>query len=179
MHWDTYMRLAIEYERLQVLMWGELAINLGVDLLGPMPGAPLSRAETAEALETLWADYRRNPTAPPADLVARTLDRLHEADQPVARRRSPVRRTLGQTAKTAEIPLDFAREAQREGLLRPDAGRTKRVKRYRPKVACWLGKLHTLRRAGLSWADLRAWTARRFLPEHEHERRWPAGYAPP
>ena len=74
------------------------------------------------------------------------------------------------------MPFAFAQEAQREGLLRPDAGRTKRAKRYRGKLAAWLGKLYALRAAGLAWGDLRAWAARRFTPGHEHERQYPAGY---
>jgi hypothetical protein len=179
MHLDTYLRLLWEYERLEVLMWGELALHLGVELIAPQSGAEQSRTKVGEAVELLWADYQHNPAAPPDDLVERTLGRLQQDDQPGARRRRPVRCTLGQTAKTAEIPLEFAREAQQEGLVRPDAGRTTRRKRYRPKVASWLSKLYILRQAGCTWEELRAWTAHRFLPEHEHERRWPAGYAPP
>ena len=172
MHLSTYMRLYWEYDQLLPIFWGELSLSVGLtDEDSDLPLAKLT--------DLAWGAYQRARTEPPADLVERILARLpdDEDEQPVERRR-PVRRTLHQTAKAAEIPLDFAREAQQEGLLRPDAGRTTRRKRYRPKVASWLAKLHTLRTAGYTWEDLRAWTARRFLLEHEYERRWPAGYAP-
>ena len=86
------------------------------------------------------------------------------------------RRTLGQTAEVAGASYAFAKEAEREGLIQPDAGRGKRRKRYRPKVASWLKKLHVLREAGASWDEIRAWTCSRFQPGHEHEVRWPQGY---
>jgi hypothetical protein len=169
MHLDTYLRLCWEYEKLEQIFWGELSLRLSLGDEQP---------ELATLTEQCWADYQRAPTAPPADLVERILAHLHEEEDPPVDRRRPVRRTIAQTAKAAEIPVDFAREAQQEGLLRPDAGRTARRKRYRPKVASWLAKLHTLRQAGYTWEELHAWAARRFTPGHELERRWPAGYAP-
>lgn len=166
MHHDTYLRLCWEYQRLETVFWGEVSLSVGLADEHP---------DLRDLTEEAWADYQRGPDAPPADLLRRWLVDLHADEQP--RHRRPTRRTLGQTAKAAEIPLAFAQEAQQEGLLRPDGGRTARRKRYRPKVASWLVKLRTLREAGYTWAELRAWSERRFTPGHEHERRWPAGYA--
>ena len=56
----------------------------------------------------------------------------------------------------AGLPYVFAQEAQHEGLIRPDAGRTTRRRRYRRKLAAWLSKLHTLR--------ARAWAGRSCEP---------------
>ena len=163
MHWRTFRALMCEYEKLELIWLGDFELQMGLAAEHP---------ELPEIVDAAWADYQRDPTA-----AERSL-RLYAADEAAAPppRRRPLRRTLGQTAQAAEIPLDFAREAQAEGLLRPDAGRTTRRKRYRPKVASWLMKLHTLRQAGYTWAELRAWSARRFTPGYEHERRWPAGY---
>lgn len=77
--------------------------------------------------------------------------------------------TLGKLAVAAGVSVDFAKEARRARLLRPDTGR-----RYRPKLAGWLAKLGRLRAEGWSWSEIRAWTRRRWLPGHEHERRAPA-----
>ncbi len=167
MHFDTYMRLFWEYHNLETVFWGEVGLSLG---------AADEHPDLRELTEEAWADYQRAPSDPPADLLRRMVASLPADDQPPPHRRQPTRRTLGQTAQAAEIPLDFAQEAQQEGLLRPDGGRTARRKRYRPKVASWLVKLHRLRQAGYTWPELRAWSARRFTPGHEHERRWPAGY---
>ena len=171
MHHSTYLRLWWEYDKLLPVFWGEVGLQAGLT-------DEYSDQGLAALTDLAWADYQRAPAEPPADLVERTLARLHEDEERPPARRRPVRRTLPATAKIAEIPVAFAREAQAEGLLRPDAGRTARRKRYRPKLASWLAKLHTLRQAGYTWADLRAWVARRFLPEYEAERRWPAGYLP-
>ena len=83
------------------------------------------------------------------------------------------RLTLGELAKLAEVPYDFAREAVREGLLRSDKGRTSRRKRYRRRLSNWLAKLHTLREGGMSWCDIHDWTERRWKPENGVERLWP------
>lgn len=168
MHWRTYWRLYWEYEKLDTLFLGDLCLLTGLDAEHP---------EIADYTAQCWAEYQQDPAGPPAD-PRRMLDAMIAADEeaPPPRSRRQPRRTITQTAKAAEIPLDFAQEAQQEGLLRPDAGRTARRKRYRPKVASWLRKLHRLRQAGYTWPELRAWSARRFTPGHEHERRWPAGY---
>lgn len=72
------------------------------------------------------------------------------------------------------MPWAFAKEAVGVGLLRPDWQRGRYHRRYRPKLAQWLAKLHRLRAAGLSWDEICAWTQRRWRPEHAHERTWPA-----
>lgn len=177
MHWSTYERLLAEYGDLQTIWLGDL---------GLMVGLAAERPEIADLTQQLWADYQKHPRQPAprrklsTEEIAATIaeiERLRsttEATRPATR--GAPRRTLGQTAKAAAVPLDFAREAQAEGLLRPDGGRDQRAKRYRPKVASWLAKLQTLRQAGYTWAELRAWSARRFQPGHEAERGWPAGY---
>ena len=43
-----------------------------------------------------------------------------------------------------------------EELIQPDRGRGQRKKRYRKKLASWLGKLHTLREANMSWPEIRS-----------------------
>src|SRR5690606_1838138 len=75
------------------------------------------------------------------------------------------------------VPYAFAKEAQAEGLIRPDGGRGTRVRRYRPKLATWLGKLHRYRAAGMEWEAIRDWTRRRWLPGHDHERQEPGDLA--
>lgn len=169
MHWATYYKLLREYEQLQVISWGEMALLLGLG----------GEQDLAYLVDHTWSEYQRGqaPEPPTAEEIAALLAEVQPAAEPPARRR-PARRTLGQIAKVAAVPVDFAREAQAEGLLRPDAGRSTRRKRYRTKVASWLLKLHRLRQAGCTWPELRAWAARRFTPGHEHERRWPAGYDP-
>jgi hypothetical protein len=83
--------------------------------------------------------------------------------------------TLAELAARADVSVDVARAAVRARLLRADVGRGTRKPRYRVRLVGWLRKLATLRAAGLEWADIRAWTRRRWLPGHEHERAWPAG----
>lgn len=91
-------------------------------------------------------------------------------------RQNPNRLTLGELAATAGVSFAFAQEAQREGLITPDQGRTTRRKRYRARLGNWLGKLWALRQAGLSWEELRAWAKRRWQAGYEHERLWPEGF---
>lgn len=86
-------------------------------------------------------------------------------------------RVLGEIATLAGVPYAVAQEAQREGLIREDAGRTKRRKRYRERLKNWLSKLHKLRAAGLSWEEIRDWSQRRWQPGHEQERVCPSGFA--
>ena len=73
----------------------------------------------------------------------------------------PDRLTLGQLANQAGVSYAFAREAVSEDLIRPDAGRQRRKKRYRRRLASWLSKLYQLKKDGLSWEDIRAWARRR------------------
>lgn len=172
MHYETYGRLVREYRNLFDLR--DMAFTIGAFDLCGWPADMTERLDPADfrnALQASIADYRRKPDHAP-DFTAR-----YEIPEPAPDLDpAPERFTLGELATRAGVPYAFAQEAQREGLLRPDAGRTKRAKRYRGKLAAWLGKLHELRAVGLAWGDLRAWTARRFTPGHEHERQYPAGY---
>lgn len=99
---------------------------------------------------------------------------IAELERASADMHDPNRLTLGELATAAGVPYAFAREASAEGLLRPDGGRSTRTKRYRRRLASWLGKLARLRAEGHSWADLRAWSRRRWQPGHEDERQAPA-----
>jgi hypothetical protein len=101
---------------------------------------------------------------------------LEEEEQERMEAERPERLTLGELATQAGVPFAFAKEAVQEGLITPDKGRTHRAKRYRPRLATWLGKLSTLRSAGYTWDDILDWTKRRWDPGHDHERKWPAGY---
>lgn len=173
MHCDTYGRLAREYYNLSDLRDMSFTVDVFDRFGWPEDmSTAFSPADYREALEATMADYRRKPDH------ATHFAALSEIPDPApdlpAR---PERFTLGELAARAGVPFAFAQEAQREGLLRPDAGRTKRAKRYRGKLAAWLGKLHALRAGGLAWGDLRDWAGRRFTPGHEHERQYPAGYA--
>lgn len=170
MRWSTYDRLCWEYRDLELLSWGELALMLGLDA---------ERPEMADMLENAWADLQHPPAraALTDEEIAQIIAEMKTRRAPPARR-APQRHTLGELARIAQVPLTFARAAQAEGLLRPDAGRSTRRKRYRPKAASWLAKLQRLQQAGYDWPALRAWAARRFTPGHETERRWPAGYDP-
>jgi hypothetical protein len=180
MHWQTYDRLCREYYNLAKLR--ELLHMVSVvRLIGlPEDADLLSLAELEQMLQHDWVEYRQDRAHPrPWPTVRAPVD-VPDLGDPgeLADCAKPERFTLGELATRAGVPFAFAQEAQREGLLRPDAGRTKRAKRYRGKLATWLTKLHTLRAAGLTWDDLRAWTARRFQPGHEQEARWPVGFDP-
>ena len=168
MHWDTYDRLLCEYHNLDDLRMMAFTVKAFVLLGQPADLLPGSAADYRETIQEAYAHYRRNRDHGPA------FAPLDETSDPAPD--VPERLTLGELAERAGVPFAFAQEAQREGLLRPDAGRTKRAKRYRGKLAAWLGKLYELRAAGLAWADLREWAAQRFTPGHAHERRYPAGY---
>jgi hypothetical protein len=173
MHCDTYGRLAREYYNLAELR--TMTFTLKVLALTGWPADLIEKFTPADyqaALHACIAAYRRKPDHVPDCILRAELP--DPAPDPPAR---PARLTLGELATRAGVPFAFAQEVQREGLLRPDAGRTKRAKRYRGKLAAWLGKLHELRAAGLPWGDLRAWAARRFTPGHEHERQYPAANA--
>lgn len=179
MHWDTYGRLAREYMNLARLRDRCFLVGL-IGLAGGLPpddlttesGLTITPAEAREDLRQSLAEYRQDRARPGA-WAARLQER---AEAPTPAR--PERYTLGELAERAGVPYAFAQEAARAGLIRPDAGRTKRAKRYRGRLAGWLGKLQALRAASLPWEDIRAWAARRFLPGNELERRWPAGYDP-
>jgi len=172
MHWDTYDRLLRKYANLADLRTMAFTID-AFDLCGWPADLTerLSPADFRAALQEGIAYYRRKPDHKPD-----FMPRAEIPDPAPDRAPASERLTLGELATRAGVPFAFAQEAQREGLLRPDAGRTKRAKRYRGKLAAWLGKLQSLRAARLSWGELRDWAARRFTPGHEHERQYPAGY---
>lgn len=170
MQWRTYQRLARQYRNLLELRNACFLVDL-FHLVGYPDEQPLAKPALEADLRAQLAAYRADPAhAPPAvDWVDGPGD-----DSTAPTPAGSDRLTLGEVAARAGVSYAFAREAQRAGLIRPDAGRTTRRRRYRPKLAGWLGKLARLRAAGLSWADIRAWVDRRFRPGHEHERQWPA-----
>jgi hypothetical protein len=179
MHWQTYERLCCEYWNLMELR--NLAFNLQlVNLLGATGGMEAAGLPSFEVLGEVvgykWRAFKKDPAALPAlprRLAWEWVEREREARKA---QRAARRGTLGEIARAAAVPVDFAREAQAHGLLRPDSGRGKRRKRYRRKLARWLEKLYLLNQSGYSWQDLASWTRRRFQPGHEHERRYPAGF---
>jgi hypothetical protein len=70
--------------------------------------------------------------------------------------------TIHGLAKAAGVTLDFAREAEQAGLLRPDSDRGRRWPKYRPRLAGWLVKLAQMRADGLTWPEIAAWSKRRW-----------------
>lgn len=180
MHWTTYSRLANEYLTLQNLRHSVFLVEV-TQLISNEPyandGPTLpSPAELKAELDLLWKAYLEQPDRPyfSREKYYRMALRTLQEDEKVNEK--PRRGTLGELARKAGVPYDFAREAQANGLIRPDGGRNTRRKRYRYKLASWLKKLHLLRNSGYSWEELQEWASRRFRPGHEHERRWPAGF---
>jgi len=181
MRFRTYERLFREWLYLHRLRDDVLNLEL-INLVRGLPEmpdvAPIEELDMTEMQDMLRGEWRRRreriaeppepyywpPTAP---------------EEPAMTHYEPERYTLGELATAAGVPHEFAQEAQRADLLRPDGGRGTRVRRYRPRLATWLGKLYTLRQAEWSWDDIRAWCERRFQPGHEHEVRWPANFTPP
>lgn len=173
----TYLRLVSEWWRLHTLREECLSLEL-VALVRGLPDTDDSRIadiDLSEMAGYLRTEYRqrREHMAPPDWWPPPA------SEEPERMPYEPERYTLGELATAAGVPYEFAQEAQRADLLRPDGGRGTRVRRYRPRLATWLGKLHTLRQAEWSWDDIRAWCKRRFQPGHEHEVRWPANFTPP
>lgn len=169
MHAETYYRLTMECWQLQDLYYAAWAAELGA-VVGTCDGR--LTAETARE----WKRIKRGDLWAGLDAEDLAEDLNSQAPPPAADPPQPQRLTLGELATAAGLPYTFAREAEAAGLIRPDGGRGTRVKRYRPKLAAWLRKLARLRAAGYGWEDLRSWAARRWLPGHETERRYPAGY---
>ncbi len=193
MHAETYERLAREYVALV-----EVTEQIWMAKLYALTGLR-QRPATADA-RAAWRQARRDGrltvglydamlewmmTTENPIIVDGRERRQQEAAQDVDREWAagerwywdsdePDRLTLGELAAAAGVPFAFAREAIDEGLLRPDGGRGTRTKRYRRRLASWLGKLARLRAEGHSWADLRAWVRRRWQPGHEDERLAPA-----
>lgn len=173
MHWRTYIRLIREGTSLQRLWSDHMTARL-LAFVGDVPGIdppPFDAGEVLAYIRQDWRQIRAGNLGDDWPGWSSDMWEDEEEDDP-----GPERLTLGQLASRAGVPYAFAQEAVREELLRPDKGRTGRRKRYRPRLASWLVKLRTLRDAGLSWDDIRAWTRRRWEPGHEHEIRWPAGF---
>ena len=175
MHLKTYRRLMIEYHNLLDLR--DLAYYAGlIQLVGTMPNRfvpddmpPLEEgARLIKRAEKEFRAHRLDPYRMPARLYRIASYLLDDEDKV-----PPTRLTLGEIAKDAGVPYEFALEAQREGLIRADSGRGTRKRGYRPKLASWLGKLHVLRSSGFTWDDLKAWARRRWQPGHEDERQYP------
>jgi hypothetical protein len=168
----TYFRLLAQYRKLNELQSSSLAVHLHrfvkLDTLDDDFYEMLPKV--ADYLHQDWREYRQDKKGEQAlrefggHLAARLFDDEPEEQEP------PPRYTLGEIATLAGVPYAFAQEAKQEGLIREDAGRTKRRKRYRERLKNWLGKLHQLREAGLSWEEIRDWSKRRWLPGHEQER---------
>lgn len=163
MHWKTYWKLFAEYRRLERLF--SVAFVAGMESFGI--GAP------PVDIQALWNDHKSNYDGNDwIDEFVHQMSWEDEEPEPV----EPERLTLGEVAKLADVPYAFAKEAQHQGLIQPDAGRGERKKRYRPKLASWLSKLYRLYEVeGLNWNEIQDWVERRWQPGHEHERRWPAG----
>lgn len=178
MHTQTYLRLLAQYRKLSELHTSALAVHLhrsvrlddmGDDFYAMLP-------DVADYLHQDWKEFRQDKKGDQAlqELGSRLGARLVDDEDYEIEDDPPPRYTLGEIATLAGVPYAFAQESQREGLIREDAGRTKRRKRYRERLKNWLGKLHQLREAGLSWEEIRDWSKRRWLPGHEHERTLPA-----
>jgi len=160
MHWRTYYRLVGEYEELLALDIAAFYRTFGY----PLPGG--------QTVDALLADYQRAKKDPDRLYF---LGLLHSFKHDIEWEDEPEQLTLGELASRAGVPYAFAKEAAAAGLVRPDWGRGTRRKRYRPGLVHWLRKLHRIRAAGQTWEEVRAWTKRRWLPGHEHERAWPEG----
>lgn len=168
----TYFRLLAQYRKLSELQNTALAVHLHksvkLDSLGDDFYEMLPKV--ADHLHQDWKEYKEDKKG---EQVLREFGgqaaRLYDDDYAIEPE-PPPRYTLGEIATLAGVPYAFAQEAQREGLIREDAGRTKRRKRYRERIKNWLGKLHQLRETGMPWEEIRDWSKRRWQPGHEHER---------
>lgn len=160
--WRTWLRLSDEYRELRHVE-AEYMLRLIYGGNGPAlwEQIGLNRAEVMPHLRpaTDMAGYRRRKRAgayePDEWLVSvlRQYKRRKQAEPPL---------TIHQLAKQAGVPLDFAREAEQAGLLRPDRDRGRRWPKYRPRLAGWLVKLAQLRADGLTWPEIAAWSKRRW-----------------
>ncbi len=181
MHNRTYFRLLAQYRKLSDLQNSALAVHLHksvkLDSLGDDFYEMVPKVE--DYLHQDWKEFRQDKKGEQSlqEFGGRLAARLHDDDDYGTEKGSPPRYTLGEIATLAGVPYTFAQEAQREGLIREDQGRTKRRKRYRERIKNWLSKLHKLRAAGLSWEEIRDWSQRRWQPGHEQERVCPSGFA--
>ena len=147
-----------------------------IQLVGTMPDRfvpddmpPLEEgARLIKSAKREFRVHRLDPYRMPARFYRMASYLLDDEDKA-----PPTRLTLGEIAKAAGVPYEFALEAQREGLIKADSGRGTRKRGYRPKLASWLEKLYVLRSSGFTWDDLKAWARRRWQPGHEDERQYP------
>lgn len=183
MSWRRYTAICLEYQELLRLdsQVGYLSLIAFASGCGMEDLSTASPNDIRNELRDVWKDHKLDwEDGIPAHVVWRHAEKMadwleeEERERPETER--PDRLTLGELATLAGVPFAFAKEAGREGLVTPDKGRTHRAKRYRPRLANWLGKLETLRSAGYDWDDIRDWTKRRWDPGHDHERKWPSGY---
>lgn len=179
MHDRTFYRLTQEWRNLLKVRSRVLMVEM-VEMTDTLNDLYSGESSFSVSIDDLWKDVKQDwemHKADPARMSrAEQVERyrwlLERFSKP---KKKTERLTLGQLASTAGVPYRFAQEAEREGLVSPDRQKG-RVKRYRPRLKSWLAKLHTLRAAGMEWAEIRDWTRRRFQSGHEHEQRWPAGY---
>ena len=162
---SKYSRLVREYMNLR-RMRNYVLVGMVADIATLYGGADDIKQDIAEA----WRDHKAQPDqwsyVPPQSEPDDDTEGLN-------------RLTLGELATYAKVPYSFAKEAQDEGLVRPDQGRTTRRKRYRERLKNWLRKLHKLREDGYTWDEIRDWSKRRWQPGHEAERKYPAQKVPP
>lgn len=169
MQWQTYLRL--------IETWRDLA---GVEEL--MRDVSLAEVvgvqfPAAYSPRRLWEASKAQAAACEAIDHSEAASWLAKEGRRRVRPR-PALLTLSDLAERAGVDVSFARGAVRAKLLRADSGRGTRSAHYRPRLASWLAKLAKLRAEGHSWADIRAWTKRRWQPGHEQERFWPASRNP-
>lgn len=170
MHRTTYARLCLQYERLMDLR--DVVFLIAAHRIRSVAAVGLPKRQLVQLERRMRQDVKRLPALEQRPSLQAA--RLTTSARPPIRR--PARLTLHALAQAAGVPPAFVREAMRAGVVRPDAGRTSRRKRFRPKLRTWVVKLHTLRSAGYTWDAIGAWSARRFQPGHEDERAWPAGF---
>lgn len=171
MHRTTYARLCLQYEQ---LMWlRDLVFMAAAQRIPSVAAMGIPQAPLRQAERRARAEVKRLSTPSQAAAMVSAIEEPPPKRAPAQR---PTRLTLHGLAAAAGVPPAFVRETIRAGLVRPDAGRTSRRKRFRPKLRTWVAKLYTLRGAGYTWEAIGAWSARRFEPGHEHERAWPAGF---
>ena len=172
MKWDKYSRLVREYMNLRRMR--NYALVGAVADIANLYGVGDQLSMTPDALKESVADEWKHHKAQP-DRWSYVPPQPEPEDDTADLNRL----TLGELAQYAKVPFAFAKEAQDEGLVRPDQGRTTRRKRYRERLKNWLRKLHKLREDGYTWDEIRDWSKRRWQPGHEAERKYPAQKVPP
>ena len=160
--WRTWLRLSDEYRELRHVE-AEYMLRLIYAGCGPemYERIGMNRDQVFPLLRPAsnMAGYRmrkRLGVYEPDDWLVEFLRKRRHRRQPAP----PL--TINGLAKQAGVSLDFAREAEQAGLLRPDRDRGRRWPRYRPRLAGWLVKLAELRVDGMTWPEIAAWSKRRW-----------------